>query len=95
MPVDLERVAVYDFPIEFRGDGQGQIAFPGPGWSNHRNQGLLPHVSDSRSIASGLVLFSGHGHLSDTCHETPLYNKRVVFGSNWVPPGGRKKAKIP
>jgi hypothetical protein len=42
-----------------------------------------------------LVLFSGHGHLSDTCHETPLYNKRVVFGSNWVPPGGRKKAKIP
>jgi len=95
MSVYLERVAVDNFPVEFRGDGQCQIALSRPGRTNHRNHGPLRYVTRNRCIAGGLVLFSGQGHLSDTCHETTLYNKKVVFGLEPGAPVGRKKVKTP
>jgi len=58
--VDLEGIAVYDFSIEFRGNGQGQVAFSGARGAHYRNQGEFRHVCGNRSEMASLLLVQRH-----------------------------------
>src|SRR5262249_46003061 len=82
IPENLQGITIYDFAVEFLRDFQRKVAFSRASGANDRNQGLLRHVSRSRAIAPALVLFRCHRYFLDPCHETPLYNKKVIFGSN-------------